>query len=331
MLALSMLGGIAPAALALDADGGSPETVVSDSGDPGAAGEGGVQIQDDALTPDDALTLDDALMQDGVQTQEGDSETEETSPALDGAPETIPEEPTEETPVEAPEDVPSETPEDEPEPAALESAPAGMTLYVASSGKGGSAANPGTEAAPLLRISDAIGKAADEGAAALTVILKSNIEISQELVFDGGDADFPITVTSASGQYRIQYAGTNPIGGKSGVFRVTNGAEVTFENVRLAGSTGTYDGRVLYVAENAVAGLSESTADVRMAQYEMGYRTPKRALLGRFADALGVSVDALAIPVQDMHYEVRERSVALVIKTGNARTMTAISKTLAAF
>jgi len=48
-----------------------------------------------------------------------------------------------------------------------------------------------------------------------------------------------------------------------------------------------------------LAGLSERTADVRMAQYETGYRTPRPAILRRFADTLGVSVDALAIPDLD--------------------------------
>lgn len=40
-------------------------------------------------------------------------------------------------------------------------------------------------------------------------------------------------------------------------------------------------------------GFSASTADVRIAQYETGERTPKPALLKQFADVLGVSAYAL--------------------------------------
>ncbi len=46
-------------------------------------------------------------------------------------------------------------------------------------------------------------------------------------------------------------------------------------------------------------GFPEKTADVRVAQYENGERKPKAALRERFADALGVSVAALAIPALD--------------------------------
>lgn len=44
------------------------------------------------------------------------------------------------------------------------------------------------------------------------------------------------------------------------------------------------------------AGFPAKTAGVRMAQYETGSRTPREALQQKFADALGVSVCALAIP-----------------------------------
>ncbi len=47
------------------------------------------------------------------------------------------------------------------------------------------------------------------------------------------------------------------------------------------------------------AGLSKKTGGVRVAQYETGARTPKAALQRRFADALGVSPDALNIPGLD--------------------------------
>lgn len=46
-------------------------------------------------------------------------------------------------------------------------------------------------------------------------------------------------------------------------------------------------------------GFPEKTADVRMAQYEMGARTPKAGLREQLANTLGVSANALAIPDVD--------------------------------
>lgn len=43
-------------------------------------------------------------------------------------------------------------------------------------------------------------------------------------------------------------------------------------------------------------GFSESTADVRLAQYESGSRTPKADLIEKLAEALEVSPHALAVP-----------------------------------
>ena len=44
------------------------------------------------------------------------------------------------------------------------------------------------------------------------------------------------------------------------------------------------------------AGFPPETADIRIAQYESGARTPKHALLCALAEALGVSPSALDIP-----------------------------------
>lgn len=44
------------------------------------------------------------------------------------------------------------------------------------------------------------------------------------------------------------------------------------------------------------AGFPPETADIRIAQYESGARTPKRELLCRLAAALGVSPAQLAVP-----------------------------------
>lgn len=49
-------------------------------------------------------------------------------------------------------------------------------------------------------------------------------------------------------------------------------------------------------ALGVTVGFPESSADVRIAQYESGARTPKRELLCRLAAALGVSPSALAVP-----------------------------------
>lgn len=43
-------------------------------------------------------------------------------------------------------------------------------------------------------------------------------------------------------------------------------------------------------------GFDEKTADIRVAQYESGTRTPKEKLLADFANALGVSPLALDVP-----------------------------------
>lgn len=43
-------------------------------------------------------------------------------------------------------------------------------------------------------------------------------------------------------------------------------------------------------------GYDEKTADVRIAQYESGTRTPKAELIESISEALGVSSEALAIP-----------------------------------
>lgn len=50
------------------------------------------------------------------------------------------------------------------------------------------------------------------------------------------------------------------------------------------------------------AGFPSETADIRIAQYESGARTPKYALLCTLAEALGVSPSALDIP----HIKSRE-------------------------
>ena len=50
-----------------------------------------------------------------------------------------------------------------------------------------------------------------------------------------------------------------------------------------------------------IVGLSEKTADVRVAQYEAGSRTPKDDLINKLAAALGVSTSALKVPDIDTY------------------------------
>ena len=49
-------------------------------------------------------------------------------------------------------------------------------------------------------------------------------------------------------------------------------------------------------------GFPEKTADVRMAQYETGNRTPKEKMVADIANVLGVSPQALAVPDIDSYY-----------------------------
>lgn len=49
-------------------------------------------------------------------------------------------------------------------------------------------------------------------------------------------------------------------------------------------------------------GFSERTADIRIAQYESGTRTPREDIINRLAEALGVSVYALNSPDLDTYH-----------------------------
>ena len=64
-----------------------------------------------------------------------------------------------------------------------------------------------------------------------------------------------------------------------------------FRNLR--GMTQKYLGQVV--------GFPEKTADIRMAQYESGSRTPKAELTESLAGALGVSPLALSVPDIDSY------------------------------
>ena len=74
-----------------------------------------------------------------------------------------------------------------------------------------------------------------------------------------------------------------------------------------------------------LVGFSEKTADIRMAQYEAGTRTPKEDLTNALASALDVSPLALTVPDIDSYLglrigTVRSSSVLIPRKEGTQPT-----------
>ena len=65
-----------------------------------------------------------------------------------------------------------------------------------------------------------------------------------------------------------------------------------------------------------LVGFPEKTADVRMAQYEAGTRTPKEDLTKALAAALDVSPLALNVPDIDSHFGIMHTLFALEDRYG---------------
>ena len=59
------------------------------------------------------------------------------------------------------------------------------------------------------------------------------------------------------------------------------------------------------------AGFPPETADIRIAQYESGARTPKRELLCQLAASLGVSPSQLTVPRIKSHEVLKQLLLAL--------------------
>lgn len=93
-------------------------------------------------------------------------------------------------------------------------------------------------------------------------------------------------------------------------------------------------------------GFPASAASVRIAQYETGERKPKAALRERLADALGVSVSALAVPpldteagvmqtlftLEDLYgFQIAETGEGLVLRLQTALASGEIQNALAAW
>ena len=70
------------------------------------------------------------------------------------------------------------------------------------------------------------------------------------------------------------------------------------------------------------AGFPPETADIRIAQYESGARTPKYALLCTLAGALGVSPSALDIPRIKRREALNQLLLALADEYGLTVTIT---------
>lgn len=70
------------------------------------------------------------------------------------------------------------------------------------------------------------------------------------------------------------------------------------------------------------AGFPPETADIRIAQYESGARTPKYALLCTLAEALGVSPSALDIPCIKSREALNQLLLALADEYGLTITIT---------
>lgn len=88
----------------------------------------------------------------------------------------------------------------------------------------------------------------------------------------------------------------------------------------LCGMTQKYLGQVV--------GFPEKTADIRMAQYESGSRTPKADLTNKLAEAFGISPQALSVPDIDsyiglMHtlFTLEDRYGLTIVKTENGVSM----------
>lgn len=133
---------------------------------------------------------------------------------------------------------------------------AANTYYVANSAAGGSdTSGDGSETNPYMTIGNAIAAAA--GKDEINIVLMSDISATQELKFE--DSSKTINFSSnGSSNFKIQYTGSTPIGTESGFIKVTGGATVNFNGVDLYGSTGTYDGRVIYVADNGTVTLTNT-------------------------------------------------------------------------
>lgn len=210
------------------------------------------------------------ILEPGTDLGESDGGDEPTQ----STPETTPETPADpeintpsdvETGDSAPEnsDEPSLTPQPAPDNGALtdgETSPlpltGSITYYVANSSAGGKEDGDGSEVKPFLRISQAIEQAQANDADDLQIVLLSDIDLSLEMEFS--NADMPISFTS-DGNYTIQFTGTSPIGSESGFVKVVGGADVSFDGVNLAGSTGTMGGRVIYAADGGVVNLTNMT------------------------------------------------------------------------
>lgn len=132
----------------------------------------------------------------------------------------------------------------------------GTTYHVSNSTGGGSdMQGDGTVEKPYLTISHAMQAAAAGGVRDLTIALDSDIEITKTLAFDGTVPN----ITVQGNNYGITYRGDEPLGTGTAALTLSNGTNITFEDMALTRQDGLeYAGGILYV-QDASASLSQVT------------------------------------------------------------------------
>ena len=133
----------------------------------------------------------------------------------------------------------------------------GDITYYVKSGVDGTIAD-GSQGAPFLAISDAIEAAKNADASALTVILLSDVGSTRSISID---CAFPVRITSGPEAVRtLAFTGSEAIGLQAGFLHIASqGAIVQFDNINLQGSTGAYDGRVIFVGNGAEVRVIDAT------------------------------------------------------------------------
>lgn len=284
LLTLALVFSMTPtAAFAVDmSDGDTSTGIVENIGDTTQGSQDEVQLPGDDGSDDlDDGSESDDTNQDNenpgdVMEPGDDSDEQETVPPVEGTPgdetpgdditgeeipgdeSNVPEVPTDELPGDGLPPVEEEVPPTDEE---LGIAPivdvdefGSITLWIASSGNGGSdVSGTGDVDTPLMTVSNAIEVAREAGATHVEINMASDIELSRTLTLDDTD----MTVTINGNDYSLIYTGQQVIGSGTGLVEVVDGADVTFHNVALTRMTGsTYAACLLYV-QNATALLDD--------------------------------------------------------------------------
>lgn len=210
---------------------------------PGDVSESGEQSED---TSSDSEFDEDKQQEDDGSLDEDDGLSEGDEIDSDGLGEELPIQ-------QAPQKVP-EMPENGIEMLGLMPEDGAVTVYVANSVNGGSDFNDGaTVDHPMLSIRSAIDAAVAAGATDITVSLLSDMTITRTLRFQ----DAGVSVTVVGNSNKISYDGAQPVGLGTGAIEISDGAEVTFNNVALTRMDGSEQAACLVYVQNAVAVLDD--------------------------------------------------------------------------